>query len=223
MHRGLAPARQRKETSMSNLHLVQHPLVQHKLTLLRDKNTGAKEFRELLLEITLMMGYELTRDLPVRDITVETPVCPCPGKMVDEKLAVIPLLRGGLSMTEGILRLLPNAPVGHVGVYRDPKTLRAVEYYCKLPSDMDTREALILDPMLATGNTASAAISFIKQRGCKRIKMLSIIANTEGIARLQADHPDVEVYAAAVDEELNETGYAVPGLGDLGTRLFGTK
>lgn len=210
---------------MNQLQIISHPLVQHKLTLLRDENTGGKEFRELLLEITLMMGYEITRNLPAEQVTVQTPLGKCQGLQLSSKLALVPLLRGGLSMEEGMLRLVPTAKVGHVGVYRDPKTFRAVEYYCKLPDDLPERETFVLDPMLGTGGTASAALTILKQRGCAagKLKMVSLIVSRQSVERLAADHPDVPLYAAALDDELNAQGYAVPGLGDLGVRLFGTK
>ncbi|HHY81807.1 MAG TPA: uracil phosphoribosyltransferase [Clostridiales bacterium] len=209
---------------MSNVHVMNHPLIQHKLTLIRDKNTGVKEFRELVEEVALLMAYEVYRDLPLKEIEVETPI----GKAVchaiaGKKLGIVPILRAGLGMVDGMTKLVPAAKVGHIGLYRDPETLEPVEYYCKLPSDIEERDLIVVDPMLATGGSASAAISFLKQRGAKNIKMVCLIAAPEGIARLQKDHNDVDIFAAAVDEKLNSHGYIVPGLGDAGDRLFGTK
>lgn len=207
-----------------NVTVMNHPLIQHKLTLLRDKNTGVKEFRELVEELALLMGYEVTRNLTVEDIEVETPICKTTSKVISgKKLGIVPILRAGLGMVDGMLRLIPAAKVGHIGLYRDPETLKPVEYYCKLPSDVAERDLIILDPMLATGGSASAAISFLKERGAKSIKLVNLIAAPEGIKTVVEAHPDVEIYVAAVDEKLNEHGYIVPGLGDAGDRLFGTK
>ena len=209
---------------MGNVHVFDHPLILHKLSIMRNKDTGCKEFRELLDEISMLMVYEVTRDLPTRDIEVETPICATTAKALAGKpIGIIPILRAGLGMVNGILQLIPNAKVGHIGLYRDPVTLEPVEYYCKLPEDAQKRELIVLDPMLATGGSACAAIGFIKKRGCKNIRLVNLIAAPEGIARVQAEHPDVNIYVAAEDEKLNEHGYIVPGLGDAGDRLFGTK
>ena len=209
---------------MSKVVVFDHPLIQHKLSIMRDKRTGVKEFRELLEEISMLMVYEVTRDLPVEKVDVETPICRTKTNMLAGKpIGIIPILRAGLGMVDGIMNLIPNAKVGHIGLYRDPETLNPVEYYCKLPEDAEHRELIVLDPMLATGGSASAAITFIKQRGCSNIRLVNLIAAPEGIARIQKDHPDVDVYVAALDEHLNDHGYIVPGLGDAGDRLFGTK
>ena len=209
---------------MSKVHVMDHPLIQHKVSLMRDKETGTKEFRELLNEISMLMAYEVTRDLPLRTVEIETPICCAQTKVIaGKKLAIVPILRAGLGMVEGIMSLVPAAKVGHIGLYRDPNTLEPVEYYCKLPEDCEEREILLIDPMLATGGSASAAIRFLKRRGCKHIKLVCLIAAPEGASRIQADHPDVNVYVAAMDEKLNDHGYIIPGLGDAGDRLFGTK
>lgn len=209
---------------MSQVHVIDHPLIQHKLTIMRKKETGPKEFRELLEEIAMLMVYEVTRDLPLEDIEIQTPVCTMQSKVLaGKKLGIVPILRAGLGMVDGIANLVPACRVGHIGLYRDPETLEPVEYYCKLPADSTERELIVLDPMLATGGSASAAISFIKQRGCKHIRLVNLIAAPEGVARMQKDHPDVDIYVAGVDEYLNDHGYIVPGLGDAGDRLFGTK
>ena len=209
---------------MSNVHVMNHPLIQHKLTLIRDKNTGVKEFRELVEEVSLLMAYEVTRDLPLEKIEVETPIGRAKCQTIaGKKLGVIPILRAGLGMVDGMTTLIPTAKVGHIGLYRDPETLEPVEYYCKLPTDVEERDLIVVDPMLATGGSASAAIGFLKQRGAKSIKLVCLIAAPEGIARLQREHGDVDIYAAAVDEKLNDHGYIIPGLGDAGDRLFGTK
>ena len=209
---------------MSTVHEMNHPLIQHKVSLMRDRETGTKDFRELLAEISMLMAYEVTRDLPLKEVEIETPVCRAKTKVISgKKLAVVPILRAGLGMVDGIMSLVPAAKVGHIGLYRDPNTLEPVEYYCKLPADVEERDLIVVDPMLATGGSASAAISFIKKRGCKSIKLECLIAAPEGIARVQKDHPDVDIYVAAVDEKLNDHGYIVPGLGDAGDRLFGTK
>jgi len=209
---------------MSRVVVVDHPLVQHKLTMMRDKEAGAKDFRELLSEISMFLAYEVTKDLPMEDCVVETPICQTTSKVIaGRKLAIVPVLRAGLGMVDGFLTLVPAAKVGHIGLYRDPNTLEPVEYYCKLPPDIDDRDVVVLDPMLATGGSASAAIDFIKQHGAKHIKLMNLIAAPEGIERVQKDHPDVTIYVAAIDEKLNEHGYIVPGLGDAGDRLFGTK
>ena len=209
---------------MGKLHVIDHPLVQHKLSLMRDKTTGTKDFRELLQEVATLMAYEVTRDLALKEIEVETPIGPCRTKIINGRmLGIIPILRAGLGMVDGIMRLVPGAKVGHIGLYRDPVTLQPVEYYCKLPSDATERELIVLDPMLATGGSSSAAIRFLKERGCRNIKLVCLIGAPEGIERVQSEHPDVDIYIAAVDEKLNEHGYIVPGLGDAGDRLFGTK
>jgi uracil phosphoribosyltransferase len=209
---------------MGKLHVIDHPLVQHKLSLMRDKNTGTKDFRELLQEVASLMAYEVTRDLPLKETEVETPIGPCRTKIIDGRmLGIIPILRAGLGMVDGIMQLIPGAKVGHIGLYRDPVSLQPVEYYCKLPSDATERELIVLDPMLATGGSSSAAIRFLKERGCKNIKLVCLIGAPEGIERVQSEHPDVDIYIAAVDEKLNDHGYIVPGLGDAGDRLFGTK
>ena len=209
---------------MSHVTVFDHPLIQHKLSIMRNKETGAKEFRELLEEISMLMVYEVTRDLPTEEVEVETPICMTKTKMLSgKKIGIVPILRAGLGMVDGVTKLIPAARIGHIGLYRDPVTLQPVEYYCKLPADSENRELLVLDPMLATGGSASAAISFIKQRNCKNIRLVNLIAAPEGIQRIQHDHPDVDIYVAACDEKLNEHGYIVPGLGDAGDRLFGTK
>ena len=209
---------------MSKVVIFDHPLIQHKLSIMRDKKTGCKDFRELLDEIAMLMVYEVTRDLQTEEVEVETPICTTKTKMLAGKpIGIIPILRAGLGMVDGILSLIPNAKVGHIGLYRDPETLNPVEYYCKLPEDAEHRELIVLDPMLATGGSASAAITFIKQRGCNNIRLVNLIAAPEGIERVRAEHPDVDIYVAALDEKLNEHGYIVPGLGDAGDRIFGTK
>ena len=209
---------------MSNLHVFNHPLLQHKLAKLRDKHTGVKEFREIVSEMAALMCYEATRGLPLKEVEVETPLGPAPVYQIAGKtLAIVPILRAGLGMVDGIQSLIPSVKVGHLGLYRDPETLEPVEYYCKLPSDIAEREVILLDPMLATGGSAAAAVQVIKGYGCKHIKLMSILAAPEGIARVHEDHPDTEIYVAAVDAGLNDHGYIVPGLGDAGDRIFGTK
>lgn len=208
----------------NNVTVMEHPLIQHKLTLLRDKKTGVKEFRELVGELALLMGYEVTRNLTLEETEVETPICSTKSKVIaGKKLGIVPILRAGLGMVDGMLKLIPAAKVGHIGLYRDPETLMPVEYYCKLPSDAAERDLIILDPMLATGGSAVAAITFLKERGAKSIKLVNLIAAPEGIRAVVEAHPDVEIFVAAVDERLNDHGYIVPGLGDAGDRLFGTK
>jgi uracil phosphoribosyltransferase len=209
---------------MGTLHVLDHPLIQHKLSLMRDENTSSKDFRELLEEISMLMAYEVTRDLPTKIVEVQTPICKAQTRVISgKKLGLVPILRAGLGMVDGIMQLVPNARVGHVGLYRDPQTLEPVEYYCKLPSDVEERDLIVLDPMLATGGSASAAIGFIKKRNCRNIKLVCLIAAPEGVARIQKNHPDVDIFVAALDECLNDHGYIVPGLGDAGDRLFGTK
>ena len=209
---------------MAEVHLLDHPLIQHKVSILRDKNTGVKEFREVVGEIAALMCYEATRDLPLEDVTIETPIATGTFKRLSgKKLAIVPILRAGLGMVDTIIDLIPSAKVGHIGLYRDPETHNPVEYYCKMPPDISEREVLIVDPMLATGGSASAAITFLKGYGCKNIKLMNIIGCPEGIKAVTEEHPDVELYVAAVDEKLNENKYIVPGLGDAGDRIFGTK
>ncbi len=209
---------------MENVFVFDHPLIQHKISLLRDKNTNTKEFRELVAEIAMLMGYEVTRNMPLKEVEIETPIGMAKTKVISgKKLGIVPILRAGLGMVDGMLRLIPMAKVGHIGLYRDPDSLEPVEYYCKLPVDVEEREIVVLDPMLATGGSASAAIQFIKNRGVKNIKLMCLIAAKAGIERMHKDHPDVEIYCAAVDEILNDHAYIVPGLGDAGDRLFGTK
>ena len=203
---------------------MDHPLLQHKLSILRDENTGVKDFREIVSEVATLMCYEATRDLPLEEVEIQTPVAKAVTKQIaGKKLAIVPILRAGLGMVEGILTLIPSAKVGHIGLFRDPETLKPVKYYCKMPTDIAERDVIILDPMLATGGSASAAIDFVKEYGVKHIKLMNIIAAPEGIRRVREDHPDVEIYVAAVDEKLNDHCYIVPGLGDAGDRIFGTK
>lgn len=208
---------------MNNVFVFDHPLIQHKVSMLRDKNTETKEFRELVSEIAMLMGYEVTRNMPLKEVDVETPVGIAKTKVISgKKYGFVPILRAGLGMVEGVLKLLPMAKVGHIGLYRDPVTLKPVEYYCKLPEDAAERDIVILEPMLATGGSSSAAIGFIKARGIKNIKMMCILAAREGIEKVAAEHPDVDIYCACIDEKLNDHGYIDPGLGDAGDRLFGT-
>lgn len=209
---------------MAKLQVLDHPLIQHKLSLIRDEKTGSKEFRELVEEVAMLMAYEVTRDFPLQEIEVKTPVALAKTKVLaGRKVGLVPILRAGLGMVDGMLRLIPAAKVGHVGLYRDPETLLPVEYYCKLPNDIAERDLIVIDPMLATGGSASAAITFLKDRGAKNIKLMCLIAAPEGIKTVQNTHNDVDIFVAAVDERLNEHGYIVPGLGDAGDRLFGTK
>ncbi len=209
---------------MSKVTEIDHPLVKHKLTLIRDKDTGPKEFRELVKEVTTLMAYEVTRDLPLKDVEIETPIKKANFKMLaGKKIGVVPILRAGLGMLDGVLKLIPNARVGHVGLYRDPDTLEPVEYYCKLPTDVEERDLIVVDPMLATGGSAAAGISFVKERNPRSIKFMCLIAAPEGIEKVQKEHSDVDIYAAAIDEKLNDHAYIIPGLGDAGDRLYGTK
>ncbi|MBR7143220.1 MAG: uracil phosphoribosyltransferase [Clostridia bacterium] len=208
----------------NTLHVIDHPLVHHKLSHLRDERTPCKEFRELVEELTMLIGYEATRDLPLKEVEIKTPVAMAKVKIISgKKIAFVPVLRAGLGMVEGLLNLVPNARVGHIGLYRDPATLEPVTYYCKMPADMEERDAIIVDPMLATGGSASDAISKVKQYTKKNIKLMCILAAPEGVARVQKDHPDVEIFVAGLDDHLNDHGYIVPGLGDAGDRIFGTK
>ena len=208
--------------SDAKLHVMDHPLILHKISMLRSKETNTKDFRELIYEIALLIGYEATRDLPVTPCTVTTPVTEAVGYRLPRQVCLVPILRAGLGMVDALLNLIPAARVGHIGLYRDPATLNPVEYYCKLPPDVAERVVLVLDPMLATGGSAAAAISFLKKRGAKSIKMLNIIGAPEGVAKIAETHPDVDVYLGSLDEKLNDHGYIVPGLGDAGDRLFGT-
>ena len=209
---------------MSELHVFDHPLIQHKLSILRDKNTSVKEFRELVGEIAMLMCYEATRDLPLEEVEIETPVAKATVKrLAGKKLAIVPILRAGLGMVDGMVAMIPSCKVGHIGLYRDPETLEPVEYYCKLPPDITERDVIVVDPMFATGGSASAACTFLKQHGCKHIKLMCIIGAPEGVQVMQTEHPDVDIYVAALDDHLNEHGYIVPGLGDAGDRIFGTK
>ena len=209
---------------MSKVVVVDHPLIQHKLTLMRDKDCGTKDFRQLLEEISMLMAYEVTRDLPLEEIEIETPITKCTSKVIaGKKLGIVPILRAGLGMVDGVMNLVPTAKVGHIGLYRDPETHMPVEYYCKLPYDVAERDLIVVDPMLATGGSSIAAIDFIKRRGFKSITLMCLVGCPEGIQAVQAAHPDVNIYIAAIDEKLNENKYIVPGLGDAGDRLFGTK
>ena len=209
---------------MENVFIMDHPLIQHKISMLRNKNTGTNEFRKLIEEIAVLMGYEALRDLPLEDVEIETPIEKCKSPMIaGKKLAVVPVLRAGLGMVNGITTLVPSAKIGHIGLYRDPETYEPVEYYCKLPSDCDEREVFVVDPMLATGGSCVAALQMLKDKGVKHLRFMCIIAAPEGVKRLQEAHPDVDVYIGALDDHLNEHGYIVPGLGDAGDRIFGTK
>ena len=209
---------------MSTLHIIDHPLITHKLTIMRRKETGSKDFRELLDEIAMLMGYEITRDLPLEDVEIETPVAKMTAKSISgKKLAIVPILRAGLGMVDGMLSLVPVAKVGHIGLYRDPETHLPVEYYCKLPVDIEERITVVVDPMLATGGSSSDALTMLKNKGCKALKLMCLVAAPEGVKKVQEDHPDVDIYSAALDDHLNEHAYIIPGLGDAGDRLFGTK
>ena len=206
------------------VNIINHPLITHKVSMMRDVHTTSKDFRQLLKEISLLMAYEVTRDLPLKDVEIETPITKCTGKMLGGRsIGIVPILRAGLGMVDGVLELVPAAKIGHIGCYRDPDTKQPVEYYCKLPVDVDQRTVIVVDPMLATGGSASMAIDFIKQRGVTDIKFMCLIAAPEGVAALNKAHPDVPIYTAALDEKLNDHAYIVPGLGDAGDRLFGTK
>ncbi|HSH24347.1 MAG TPA: uracil phosphoribosyltransferase [Massilibacterium sp.] len=209
---------------MSKLIILDHPLIQHKLTIIRDKETGTKEFRELVDEVAMLMAFEISRDFPLEDVEIETPVAKTTCKrLAGKKVGLVPILRAGLGMVDGVRKVIPAAKVGHIGLYRDPETLKPVEYYFKLPTDVSEREFIVIDPMLATGGSAAEAIHAIKKRGAKHIKLMCLVAAPEGVEAIQKEHPDVDIYLAALDESLNEHGYIVPGLGDAGDRLFGTK
>lgn len=209
---------------MSKVTIFDHPLIVHKMSLLRDKKTSSKEFRELVKEISMLMCYEATRDLNLKEVEIETPLCTTKTKVISGKaLALVPILRAGLGMVDGMLSLIPAAKVGHIGLYRDPETFKPVEYYCKLPQNIEMRDVIVLDPMLATGGSSAAAISFLKDKGCKNIKFMCLCAAPEGIEVLKNEHPDVDIYCAALDEKLNDHKYIIPGLGDAGDRIFGTK
>ena len=204
--------------------VIDHPLIQHKLTIMRMKETGTKDFRQLLEEISMLMTYEITRDFPLKDVEIETPMGKCTGKQLaaSRKVCVVPILRAGLGLQSGVVNMIPTAKVGHIGLYRDPETLKPVEYYCKMPSDIAERTMLVVDPMLATGGSASAAITMLKEKGAKNLILMCLVAAPEGVQVINEDHPDVPVYVAAVDDHLNDHGYIVPGLGDAGARIFGT-
>ena len=209
---------------MSNVYVMDHPLIQHKIGLLRREETGSGDFRALVGEIAMLMCYEATRDLKLEDVKITTPICETTAKQLEgKKLAIVPILRAGIGMVEGMLALIPAAKVGHIGLYRDPETLEPVEYYCKLPADCDEREVFVVDPMLATGGSCAAAIELLKAKGVKKIRFLCTIAAPEGVERMRREHPDVDLYIGALDDHLNDHGYIVPGLGDAGDRIFGTK
>jgi uracil phosphoribosyltransferase len=212
------------ELKMSKVTQIAHPLILHKLALIRDKNTGSKDFRELVEEVAMLMAYEVTRDIQLEEVEIETPICKTICKtLAGKKLAIVPILRAGLGMVDGMLKLIPAAKVGHIGLYRDEETLQPVEYFCKLPQDIEERDVIVTDPMLATGGSAVDAIALLKKRGARNIRLMCLIAAPEGVKAVMNSHPDVDIYVAAIDEKLNERGYIVPGLGDAGDRLFGTK
>ncbi len=214
----------KKEIKMSTFHLVDHPLIQHKLTIMRDKNTSSKDFRELLDEISMLMGYEITRNLPLEDVEIETPIQTATFKRIaGKKMAIVPILRAGLGMVDGLLRLVPVARVGHIGLYRDPETHLPVEYYCKMPPDIGERLVIVVDPMLATGGSAADAITMVKAKGATNVLLMCLVAAPEGVKKVQETHPDVDIFCAALDEKLNDHAYIIPGLGDAGDRIFGTK
>lgn len=218
------PGYKKERNQLSKVYVFDHPLIQHKLTYIRDKNTGTKEFRELVDEVSTLMAFEITRDMPLEEIEIDTPVTKAKTKVLSgKKIAIVPILRAGIGMVDGVLKLIPAAKVGHIGLYRDPETLKPVEYYAKLPADVEERDFIIVDPMLATGGSAVEAINSLKTRGAKNIKFMCLIAAPEGVQAIQESHPDVDIYIAALDEKLNDHGYIVPGLGDAGDRLFGTK
>ncbi len=209
---------------MSQVHVIDHPMIQHKLTIMRNKETGSKDFRQLLEEISLLMGYEVTRDIPLEEVEIETPICKMTAKKVlGRKLAIVPILRAGMGMVEGLHTLVPVAKVGHIGLYRNEETHEPVVYYCKLPEDIQDRMVIVTDPMLATGGSSCDALAMLKERGCTNIRLMCLVAAPEGIARVQKEHPDVDIYVAAIDDHLNADAYIVPGLGDAGDRIFGTK
>jgi len=206
------------------VNVIDHPLIQHKLTIMRKENTGTKDFRELLEEISMLMAYEITRNMPLKEVEIKTPVTTCKSKVLTgKKLAIVPILRAGLGMLGGVVTLIPTAKVGHIGLYRDPETLKPVEYYCKLPSDVGERTLVVVDPMLATGGSSAAALTMLKEKGAKSIILMCLVAAPEGVKVVNDEHPDVEIYTASLDECLNDHGYIVPGLGDAGDRIFGTK
>ena len=210
-------------SEFKNVTVIDHPLVQHKLALLRDKNTGTKDFRTLLAELSTLMAYEVTRDLPLDEVDIETPVAPTKARMLLScKVGVVPILRAGLGMTDGIMNLIPTAKMGHIGLFRDPETLKPVTYYCKLPADVEDRDVIVVDPMLATGGSACEGIRKVKEAGCKSVRLMCLVSVPEGIKAVQEMHPDVKIFTAAIDDHLNEHGYIVPGLGDAGDRIFGT-
>lgn len=209
---------------MAKTIIMDHPLIQHKIGIIRKKETSSKEFRELVGEIAMLMGYEASRDLALEDEVIETPICPTTVKrLVGKKMAIVPILRAGLGMVQGLLAIMPAAKVGHIGLYRDPETLNPVEYYCKLPADIAGREVFVTDPMLATGGSASAAITLLKEKGARKIHFMCIVAAPEGVEKMRREHPDVDIFIGALDQGLNDHGYIVPGLGDAGDRIFGTK
>lgn len=209
---------------MSQLHIINHPMVQHKLSIMRKKETGSKDFRQLLTEISMLMGYEVTRDLPLDPVEIETPICKMTAAQVKgRKLAIVPILRAGMGMVDGLMTLIPVAKIGHIGLYRDEQTHQPVEYFCKLPSDIEDRLVIVTDPMLATGGSSCDALTMLKKRGCTNIRLMCLVAAPEGVRRVQEEHPDVDIFVAALDQKLNENAYIVPGLGDAGDRIYGTK